>query len=377
MLVNRIKKITGIIRLRILIYDNTTSEHFIPDYVYSGGICLEHTGGKFISTNYIPGVIDAEFYTYKELGLSSITFNKIESIEWSNAHKLQVHSMSKQWDYINFSLDTSNESCRVDLICFPKINKIAGTYSSEKTYSIYGSINNIFDITGSTKINLIHNSLPSQLFYLAEQTKSYSGSLVYTVCEKSGSFCLEILGITSNDYDESSRIIPIKYLEYPDFLINTYTEICSPSFDNLMNIPIVKNTKYPQFNKNFGSTIKKDDIIIMVNGNNIIDMQMYNSIIGSKMSLDEWITYTSQINPIITLTLIRKGKILELSIDSNIFRAPMVNSIYMDINNLYITRDEIKFSSDISDIMLQNDIYDINLIKYINDISYQVDKICL
>lgn len=401
MLVNRIKKITGIIRLRILIYDTDTQEHFVPEYVYSGGICLEHSfqmttiskiplplgfqpikGNKFVSTNYIPGVIDAEFYTYKELefefGLISFEqFEQIEQINWSKAHKLQVHSMSKQWDYINFSLDTNVDSCKLDLISFPKINKIAGTYSADKRYSLYGSVNNIFDISGSTKINLIHDSLLPQIFYLGEKTESYSGSLVYTVCENIGSFNLEILGITSNDYDESSRIIPIKYLEYSDFLINTHTEIWTPSFNDLMQIPIVKNTKYPKFNKNFGSNIKKDDVVIMVNGCNILEMEIYNTIIETKLSLNEWICYTSQINHLILLTLVRKGKILEVSVNSKIFKIELPNPIYMDINNLHITCDEIKFSSDISDLMLQNNIYDIKLIKYINDITYQVDKICL
>ena len=383
MLLNKIKKITGVIRLKILVPDFDCSEKFIPDYVYSGGICLEQTNGKFVSTNYIPGVIDAEFCTYKEIGQNTITYEILEKINWSNAHKLRLSNMSKQWDYINFSLDINIDSCKPDFISFPKINKISGVFSSKKTYSLYGSINKKFKITDNIKTNLIHDLLPSQVFYLGEEIDSYSGSLVYTVCENSGSFYLEIFGITSNNYDGYSRIIPIKYLEYSDFIVNTNSISWTPELNDLVEIPIIKVTQYPQFNKNFGSIIKKDDIVVMINQQNIINMEIYNYQMDLKMSLDEWLTYSFQMQHQsltqidYSLTLIRKGKIIELMVDINIFKMDLINPIYLDINDLYTIKNEIKFSSDICDLMLQNKIYDQKLVKYMNDITYQIDKICL
>jgi len=183
MSINRIKKITGVLKVRILIpdFENNT---FIKENIYLGGVCLDIQGNKSIYTHYVPGVIDAHFVTYKEFAVKSkfskITQDVLENFNWKSSHKLNISKVSKQWDYISFKLDNLH-ICKVDLISFPKINKIAGIFSLEKKYSIYGSVNHSIDIHGTIKTNLIHDSLANQIFYSGDQNKSYSGALVYTI----------------------------------------------------------------------------------------------------------------------------------------------------------------------------------------------------
>ena len=376
MLVSRVKRICGIIRIRLLIPDFETNS-FSDQYVYSGGLCLELIDGKYVFTNYIPGIISAEFYTYKEINIQSEVINDImlEKINWSNAHKLTIVSMSKQWDYIKFSF-FDLDSVKQDLISFPKINKIAGVFSPSKSYSLFGSCNNRINIQNSIKTNLIHDSFVPQIFYLGDQTESYSGSLIYTICENSGSYYLEVLGITSNDYDGKSRIVPLEYLEYNDLTICCEIAQYNPTLTDLMKIPIVKATQYPQFTKNF-SGIKKDDIAIIINGLNIINMKVFNTKYNLRQTIDEYLTYLFQKQNKCLLTFIRKGKIIDMQIDKATFLFNIVNPVYLNINDLYVSGNQIKFSSDICDSMLQYDIYNKQIVKYLNDPTYKIEKISI
>jgi hypothetical protein len=402
MLINKIKKITGVLKVRILIPD-FEKKTFEEDNIYLGGICLDIQGNKSIYTHYIPGVLDANFITYKEFAVQSksskITQDILEHFNWESSHKLNISNVSKQWDYISFKLDDL-DICKVDLISFSKINKIAGIFSLEKKYSIYGSVNHYIDIHETIKTNLIHDSLAKQIFYSSDQNKSYSGALVYTICEKDGIFFLEILGFTSNDFYGNSRIVPIRYCENIDCFLSTATIPYTPSLNNLTEIPIVKSTIYPQFTKNFSTYIKKDDIVISVNQMNILEMQIYSFDFNQKLSLDEYFTYLLLTRSKCFLVLIRKGKIIEILIDIQIFRLELPNPIYMDINNLYVNKkscldiqdgtekqckgylnlfedNEIKFSTDICDAMLEFNIFNKQIVKYMNDITYSIEKISI
>lgn len=375
MLLSRVKRISGIIRIRLLIPE-FEANRFGDQYVYSGGTCLEVPDGKYVFTNYIPGIISAEFLTYKEIGTrpeETITSNTLEQINWLDAHKLTTTIMSKQWDYVKFAF-IDLDSVKQDLISFPKINKIAGEFSPTKSYSLFGSSNHKIKIQDSIKTNLIHDLFTPQIFYLGSQTESYSGSIIYTICENSGSYYLEILGITSNDYDGRSRIVPLEYLEYKDLILCSDISPYTPTFSDLMDIPIVKSTQYPQFTKNF-SVIKKDDIVVLVNGLNIINMEVFDLAHNSRQTLDEYLTYLFQKQFFCQLTLIRKGKIINVQIDKNMFACVIPNPIYLNINDLYTSDNTIKFSSDICDSMLQYDIYNKEIVKYLNDPTYKIEKI--
>ena len=47
----------------------------------------------------------------------------------------------------------------------------------------------------------------------------------------------------------------------------------------------------------------------------------------------------------------------------------------MEINDLYVSGDDIKFSTDICDAMLHFDVFDKQIVKYMNDITYSIEKI--
>jgi len=376
MLLSRVKRICGVIRIRLLVPDFEINS-FYDQYVYSGGICLEVSGVKYVFTNYIPGIISAEFYTYKEINSffskETITYNMLEKINWLNAHKLTTTTMSKQWDYVKFTF-IDLDSVKQDLISFPKINKIVGDFCPTKSYSLFGSSNHTINIKGSVKTNLIHDFFPSQIFYIGNQSESYSGSLVYTIHENFGNYYLEVLGITSNDYDGNSRIVPLEYFEYTDLTILPEISQYTPTLSDLMEIPIVKSTQYPQFTKNF-STIKKDDIAIIVNGLNIINMEVFDVKHKSRQTLDEYLTYLFQKQNCCQITLIRKGKIMDVQVDKKTFEFITPNPIHLDINDLYESGNKIKFSSDICDLMLQFDIYNKEIVKYLNDPTHKIDSI--
>jgi len=380
MLLSRVKRLCGIIRIRLLVPDFERNS-FSDQYVYSGGVCLEQIDGKCVFTNYIPGIISAEFYTYKEINIQNEVIDDniddimLEKIDWSSAHKLTTVSMSKQWDYVKFRFFDLG-SVKQDLISFTKINKIAGGFSPSKSYSLFGSCNHRINIKDSVKTNLIHDSFVPQIFYIGDQTESYSGSLIYTISESSGNYYLEVLGITSNDYDGNSRIVPIEYFEYNDLTICCEIAQYNPTLTDLMKIPIVKATQYSQFTKNF-SGIKKDDVAIIINGLNIINMEVFNTKYNLRQTLDEYLTYLFQKQHKCLITLIRKGKIIDIQIDKNTFVFNIVNPIYLNINDLYGSGNYIKFSSDICDSMLQYNMYNKQIVKYLNDPTYKIEKISI
>ena len=408
MLLNKLKKITGIIRVRILKPDFNL-KLFNPEYVYMGCLCVNTSTNKntntlenFIFTNYIPGVIEANFITYKE---KAIKFGK-EEINWENTTKLKLKKMSKQWDYICFEF--SNVS---DFISFPKINKIIDKSCSFSDnineYNIYGlssvskTINTNIKIIKSEKMNLIHDKLPSQIYFLCEQNDAYSGSVIYTVVENIGNYKLEILGITSNDYCNTGRIIPLSHFNYNDTFINISLDKYIFSIEDIFNIPIINNKSYPILTSNYSNLLKKNDIIIKINNLHISNMNLYNYKLNNYQTIDEYFTYISQFNPNCRFILIRNKQIIEVEININIFKIKIHNDIYLDINDLYVDKQKcrsssnlveeqkcksssnffeeqnIKFSTDISDYILENEIYNKDIMKYIDDFSYKISEIKL
>ena len=388
MLLNKLKKITGIIRVRILKPD-FNSKLFNPEYVYMGCLCLNTNTNKtidisenYIFTNYIPGVIDANFITYKE---KAIKFGN-EEISWDNTIKLKLKKMSKQWDYICFELDNLS-----DFISFPKINKIIDkscffSHNSEKInnineYNIYGLsskskiINKNIKIIKSEKINLIHDELPNQIYYLCELNEAYSGSTIYTINENMGNYKLEILGITSNDYGNTGRIIPLNHFNYNDTFMKVSCNEYIFSIEDIFNIPIIKNTSYPIITFNYSNLLKKNDVIVKINNLHISNMNIYNNKFKNYQTIDEYLTYICQLNTNCKLILIRNKKIIEVEINIDILKIKINNDIYININDLYIKEDDIKFSTDILDYMLENEIYNKDIIKFLDDFNYKISKI--
>ena len=390
MLLNKLKKMTGIIRVQIL-KPNFDSKQFVPEYVFTGCICLNmsiHTlqnEENYIFTNYIPGVIDANFITYKE---KEIKFNK-KDINWDDTIKLRLKRISKQWDFLCFEF--SNLS---DFISFPKINKIidktcvffdnSNSCRDEiliSQYNIYGLsgesniINTNINIIKSEKINLIHDQLPNQIYYLCDVNESYSGSVIYRINENMGSYKLEILGITSNDYYDYNRIVPLTHFSYSDTLIKMSYDPYTFPMKDIFNIPIIKNTLYPIITSNYLNLLKKNDVIVKINHLHISNMNIYNHKLYTYQNIDEYLIYFCQTNSKCRLKIIRNKQIIDIIIDINILKLKLHNDIYIDINDLYIKNNNMKFSTDISDYILENEIYNKDIIKYMDDFTYKINEI--
>jgi hypothetical protein len=371
MIANKLKKISGIIRLKIIKPDFNVGI-FKEDIVYMGCLCLNTKFGDCIFTNYIPGIINADFFTCKEI--SKFQNNEIS---WEDSNKLKIHTISKQWDYVSFKMINPYTS---NFISFPKINKIliSSNPSLNTDYKIYGSINTNINIIKKEKINMIHDKLPAQVYYLCDKNNSYSGSLIYRVNENLGNFNLEILGLTSNDYSDYGRIIPLDNLEYTDSFIKLSFENYNFSNKDIFEIPIVRKTTYPILTSNYLNLLKKNDIIIKINDLHITNMSIINYKLDIYQTIDEYFTYINQNNPICKLLVVRytsKINIFEVNININIFKIKQLNDIYLDIHDLYVLRNIFKFSSDVSDYMLENEIYNDDIVKYLNDFNYKISEI--
>jgi hypothetical protein len=393
MIANKLKKISGIIRIRIS-KPNFESKLFTTEYIYTGCVCLNSANSNYIYTHYIPGVIDANFITYNEMYTK---FNNKE-IDWEQTNKIELKKMSKQWDYICFEYEGSS-----NFINFPKINKIGSktnfaglifdtinlslennkfslvsNFTEENEYNIYGlnenldNINTKINIIQTEKINLIHDELPCQNYYLCEKNNLYSGSLIYTVKENLGNYKLEILGITSNDYEEYGRIIPLEYLEYNDSLIKIECNQFIFELDDIINIPIIKKTEYPILTLNYGNILKEKDVIIQINNLQIFNMNIFNSKLSIYQTIDEYLTYETQINSICKLIIIRKKKIIELEININTFKLLLKNEIYLNVYDPYLIDNSMKFSTDLCDYILENEIYNQDILKYLHNFNYKI-----
>ena len=219
---------------------------------------------------------------------------------------------------------------------------------------------------------MINDELPCQNYYLCEKNNSYSGSIIYKIKENMGDYKLEILGITSNDYGEYGRIIPLEYLEYNDSIIKLKYNPFIFELDDILNIPIIKKTEYPILISNYSNLLKEQDIIVQINNLQIFNMNIFNSKLSIYQSIDEYLTYESQINTICKIMIIRKKKIIEIEININIFKLTLENEIYLNIYDPYLIDNSMKFSTDLCDYILENEIYSEDILKYLYNFNYKI-----
>ena len=147
------------------------------------------------------------------------------------------------------------------------------------------------------------------------------------------------------------------------------------SIEDIFNIPIIKYTSYPIIKLNYSNLLKKNDVIIKINNLHISNMNIYNYKLRNYQTIDEYLIYISQFNSNCRLTLIRNKQIVQVELNIDIFKIKTHNNIYIDINDLYVKDDNIKFSTDIVDYMLENEIYNKDIIKFLDDFSYQISKL--
>ena len=178
---NKLKKASGIIKAIIKI-PNFTSKLFDEQEIFFGAICLNYNKENIICTNYIPGIISAHYFSYKELytlfGFNSSEKETIENdIDWHKSHPLIITKMSKLWDYIHFdfNLDNNTElSIMPDFINFFKINKISAKFDINTDYKIY-AIPRAIEIRKKFQ-NLLHEQKNSPIghnYYMSQLMEQY------------------------------------------------------------------------------------------------------------------------------------------------------------------------------------------------------------
>ena len=358
---NKLLKFSGIIRITKKSI-NFELHSYDTETIFIGGFCTTINNNKIIACNYIPGIINAHFYSYRELNELS---TDDDSIDWDTSHKLVIHSMSKMWDYIQF-IFSNVEELSSTFINFPKINKIEDIFSEETTYKSYGNSNQDINIFNFTKINMIHDLLPKQSWILSDLIESYCGSIIYRIDDESK---LKILGFTSSNYNGYTRIVPLKYLLNNDIFINLSLIDHQFTDDEIMNMdnPIINKTGYPKLLEDYDE-LKKDDIIIQINDKHIFDCHIHHN------TINEYLTYQKKI---IRFCIIRSLVILDIAIhiDNLVKRFP--NKIYFDILQVSEHFTELEFNTDIGDLLLENEIYNKDMAKYLENLNHLILEIIL
>jgi hypothetical protein len=347
---DNIDKITGILKISIINLDFELKQYNIKD-IYVGGLCINNC----IVTNYIPGIDSASFYTNNQLN------NNIN--DWDNAYKLKIESYSKMWDYVKFTIISEINN---NFINFYEINKIiSNKLILKKIFKIYGHIHQYINIIKFENINMIHDNLPKQQYILAEKMESYSGSIIYTIINKR----LCILGFTSSNYYNMTRIVPLNNIFYNDILIDLKLE------------KIVFNSKlYTQYKSNdklfLEPFLYNNDIILNINNIKIQNNYIFNKELNIIQSINEYITY--QKNDIL-FTILRRDEYrynkIKIIVNINKMFVGFINNIYIDIKHLDF--NNLLFNSDLCDMLLENNIYHEDVINYLENPNYKILSILI
>ena len=350
---NRLQKISGIIKIKKLEFYNDNFEYI---EFFCGGLCLNLYNKNIIITNYIYGIIEANFLSYKQI--------ESNGLDWELSYKLNILSKSKQWDYLQFTID--KEQCKDIYFLKYRFHK-----NEDMEYKIYGNIDETIIIKNKLKQNLIHNLLPKQLFYLSNLKNTYNGSLIYNIINNK----LYIFGYTSFNYNNQTKIIPLYHLTRKDKNIELDLQAYKFNYRYIYDIPNIRNTFYPKFMTNYFNIFKKNDIIISINNNNIRNCDIYNIKLNIYQTIDEYLIYQKNIVQF-TIYRLNKNEFIDIYIDINKFNNKFSNNIYLNVDKLY-DKNKLIFNTDICDnIIEKNDfVYNSDILKYLDDPYYKIKYI--
>lgn len=358
---NKLPLCAAIIEIKLisLDFDTKSTDELI---IYVNALCININNKKIIVCNYIPGIISARFFSHKEL---SELYDDSE-IDWSNAHNLIINSMSKQWDFTKFNM--INEEQITNLINFPKINKIMETFSLDYQYEFFGSSNDEITPIAGKKMNLIHDKLTKQLWHLIEPIESCCGSIIYRIYkDENNRTRYKISGYTSSNYDGYTRVVPLEYLLNNDIFIDVEYSEHQFTIDEIFDSPIIRNTIYPKLKNDYGK-LKKNDIIVVIDGNHIFNCNIRDN------TINEYLTYQKGI---IRFVLIRDSDILNIDIDIIELSYKFLNKIYMNVSSIPEHFSELEFNTDIGDLLLENEIYNQDMAKYLYNPSHPISNIII
>jgi len=362
-----LNKIAGILKLVILEPDFELKE-FKEKIIYVGGLNLCNS----ICTGYIPGIISSHYLSHKE-----IEMQESEEINWTNSHKLALIAKSKMWNYLIFSISDYNS----DFINFVKINKIKMKYFLDHELFIYGHVKEPIIDYDIYKTNNIHSLLPEQIFYCCEEKNTYLGSIVHNK-EKT-----KIFGITGNCINSKTIIIPLINFTKNDIFIKVnynYYELKINSdhykFDNdiLIN-SLINNGEYIKLDKDY-SQLKKNDIIIMIDNIKIINGNIFNKKLKVNQNIEEYLSYANNKNKI-NFQVIRliKNKFEIISIHNKVkhFYKKFCNNIYISTKKLNGYLNKFNFNTDMCDFMIENNIFNLDIYKYLENPNHKINTINL
>jgi hypothetical protein len=359
---NKLDKISGIIKIKKFDY-NYYNNNFELIEIFAGGICLNINNKNLIITNYISGIFEASFLSHKEIK---------NNIDWNSAHKINIFSKSKLWDYLQFSIDLLNQhNLLFHKIIFNHFNK----YSlKDNNFNIYGTVHKKIKINNKIKLNSIHNLLPKPVFYLSKLKNTYNCSLIYNINNNK----LNIFGFTSFNHHNNTKIVPLYNLNYSDILIDLDLEPYKFTKEYIYKIPIINNTFYPKFTTNYFNIFKKNDVIIELNNYYINNCSIYNYFLDIKQTIDEYLMYHYNSTVLFKIIRLHNNELIIKDININVhkFNKKFTNKIYLDINKLY-HKNKIIFNSDICDDIIDSNqnIYNSDILKYINDPYYPINLI--
>lgn len=340
----------GIVKLE-LYYPNFDTNSIETQIIYQGALCI-NLNENLIITPYISCVKSAKFISYDRI----ISLYGCENnIRWENEHNiLYVSMMSKMWDYITFvPIHTHN----LTFITFKNVMDI----DKNKKYNIYGIKTKII-INRQKSINLIHNKLAKQEFYIVDYHNTFPGSLLYYKVPSTKN--IHVIGLLSYD----NRLLSLQHLKFKTINIDLNYDFYK--FDN--NILIQMNkiylTLYPKLKSNF-KLLQKNDIILEINGKTIKNCQIYCYDVNKKLCINEYLIYLSQHCQIIKFVIVRNNEIRYIDIQTDKMNKELKNKIEMK------SKKDIKyFSADVCDKLILQNKYSITIDKYLTNPYYKVKE---
>jgi hypothetical protein len=270
-----IDKISGILKLNILSND-------INKTIFIGAITLYIDRVRVFCTAFIPEfIINAEYMSFSDMDEKEI-YNLNDKMEdkWQGI-RINIYKKSEMWDYTIFKLEGIYKNKNIH---FPKIKTLKPIYNLDLDLYLYGNIKKKID-----DYKLIKKS--NIIFYSTKDEDTYIGSIIHSFDEKRQN----ILGITGNLYGDKLIIIPLINFTKDEIKINFRYEDYLFNKSIYMENEYINNKKYPCLIEKY-KNLEKNDIIIGINNELIIDSMIFNDIFKIYQPIQDYLLYYKELD---------------------------------------------------------------------------------
>lgn len=335
-----IDKSHGIVQVVTIIPDinNSILEH---KYTELHGTCINYKDINILVMPYVSCVTSIKF----------VTFHKVynQSLKWSNVitHGT-IYKKSKMWNYTFVKLENDKD------IYYPKY--LLTKYIDNVYIYGYGK----YHIT-KTLFNPVHSKLPQLVYYKCDKNidNIKDGTLVYG--KNASGNKIFYIGYTYNNY-----ITPFVNITFDNCNIKLNIKHAKISLSVVNNINNIRNTYYPCLGSNF-KTFKKNDIILEINGNNIVKCKLFDYNFKISMNITTYLIYAIQHKILTRFLILRDNKIRELIFVNDELQIKNTNKI-----EVFSKNDYKKFSSDLCDVLVEENKYYLEIQKYLVNPYYKV-----